>query len=143
MGWLYCWKSRGDTFFQWQHSYFSVKHCENWEVQIHVLSKWNMLWEWKLVQRFTFCFIKSCYFDFTIWWRHCESHLFGLKELRYTCTEVSYQKVGLELMATQKCWSELHVGCTMKSKHSTHNNYVHSLTLSAIIVKRRTLVCFF
>ena len=32
---------------------------------------------------------------------------------------MSYQKVGLELMATQKCWSELHVGCTKKNKHWT------------------------
>ena len=38
-----------------QHSYFDVKHCENPEVQIAVFSKLNMLREWKLVQRFTFC----------------------------------------------------------------------------------------
>ena len=33
----------------------SVTHCENSEVQITVFSKRNMLQEWKLVQRFTFC----------------------------------------------------------------------------------------
>ena len=38
-----------------QHSYYGVTHCENSEVQIAVFSKWNMLREWKLVQRFTFC----------------------------------------------------------------------------------------
>ena len=38
-----------------QHSYFGVTHRENSEVQIAVFSKWNMLREWKLVQRFTFC----------------------------------------------------------------------------------------
>ena len=32
-----------------------VTHCQNLEVQIAVFSKWNMLREWKLVQRFTFC----------------------------------------------------------------------------------------
>ena len=54
--WLYCWKSRGETFFSVrQHSYFDVTDCENSEIQIAVLSKWNMLREWKLVQRFTFC----------------------------------------------------------------------------------------
>ena len=30
-------------------------HCENLEVHIAVFLKWNMLWEWKLVQRFIFC----------------------------------------------------------------------------------------
>ena len=38
-----------------QHSYFGVTHCENSEVQIAVFSKWNMLRDWNLVQRFTFC----------------------------------------------------------------------------------------
>ena len=38
-----------------QHSYFGVTNCENSEVQIAVFSKWRMLREWKLVQRFTFC----------------------------------------------------------------------------------------
>ena len=38
-----------------QHSYFGVTHRENSEVQIAVFSTWNMLREWKLVQRFTFC----------------------------------------------------------------------------------------
>ena len=38
-----------------QHSYFGVTHCKNSEVQIAVFSKWNMLREWKLVQRFIFC----------------------------------------------------------------------------------------
>ena len=37
-----------------QHSYFGVTHCENLEVQIAVFSKWNMLREWKLVQKFYF-----------------------------------------------------------------------------------------
>ena len=53
--WLYCWKSRRETFPRRQHSYFGVTHCENSQVQIAVFSKWNMLREWKLVQRFTFC----------------------------------------------------------------------------------------
>ena len=52
--WLYCWKSRGETFFR-EHSYFGVTHCENSEVQIAVFFKWNVLREWKLVKRFTFC----------------------------------------------------------------------------------------
>ena len=30
-------------------------HCESSEAQIALFSKWNMLREWKLVQRFTFC----------------------------------------------------------------------------------------
>ena len=38
-----------------QHSYFGVTQRENSEVQIAVFSTWNMLREWKLVQRFTFC----------------------------------------------------------------------------------------
>ena len=38
-----------------QHCYFGATRCENTEVQISVFSKWNMLREWKLVQRFTFC----------------------------------------------------------------------------------------
>ena len=38
-----------------QHCYFGATHCENSEVQIAVFSKWNMLREWKLAQRFTFC----------------------------------------------------------------------------------------
>ena len=38
-----------------QHFYFGVTHCKNSEVQIAVFSKWNMLREWNLVQRFTFC----------------------------------------------------------------------------------------
>ena len=38
-----------------QHSCFGVTHRENSEVQIAVFSTWNMLREWKLVQRFTFC----------------------------------------------------------------------------------------
>ena len=38
-----------------QHSYFCVTHRENSEVQIAVFSTWNMLREWKLAQRFTFC----------------------------------------------------------------------------------------
>ena len=46
---------RRDFFSTRQHSYFGVTHCENSEVQIAVFSKWNMLREWKLVQRFTFC----------------------------------------------------------------------------------------
>ena len=40
-----------------QHSYFVVTHCENSEVQIAVFSKWNMLREWKLVQRFIFVYL--------------------------------------------------------------------------------------
>ena len=42
-------------FSRRQHSYFGVTHCENSEVQIAVFSKWNVLREWNLVQRFTFC----------------------------------------------------------------------------------------
>ena len=38
-----------------QHSCFGVTHCENSEVRIAVFSKWNMLREWKLEQRFIFC----------------------------------------------------------------------------------------
>ena len=64
--------------------------------------------------------------------------VFGLRGLRYT--EVSYQKVGLELMATQRCWSELHVGCTTRSKHSTQMYITHYVT--AIVVKRIILFCF-
>ena len=62
-----------------------------------------------------------------------------VRGLRYT--EVSYQKVGLELMATQRCWSELHVGCTTRSKHSTQMYITHYVT--AIVVKRTILFCFF
>ena len=53
--WVYCWKSRGEAFFNWTAFLFDVTHCENSEVQIAVFSKWNMLGEWKLAQRFTFC----------------------------------------------------------------------------------------
>ena len=42
-------------FLTRQHSCFGVTHCENSKVQIAVFSKWNMLREWKLVQRFIFC----------------------------------------------------------------------------------------
>ena len=52
-------------------------------VSLHVL-KWNMLWGWKLVQRFLFDlsstkfkseFVKPRFFDFAIWWHnHCENH---------------------------------------------------------------------
>ena len=38
-----------------QQCYFGVTHCENSDVQIAVFSKWNMLREWRRVQRFTFC----------------------------------------------------------------------------------------
>ena len=38
-----------------QNSHFGVTHCEYSEVQIAVFLKRNMLWKWKLVQRFTFC----------------------------------------------------------------------------------------
>ena len=49
-------KIKGRGFFSTrQHSYFDITHCENSEVQIAVFSKWNMLREWKLVKRFTFC----------------------------------------------------------------------------------------
>ena len=44
-------------FSRRQHSYFGVTHCENSQVQIAVFSKWNMLREWNLVQRFIFSFI--------------------------------------------------------------------------------------
>ena len=83
---------RRDFFSTRQHSYFGVTHCENSEVQIAVFSKWNVLREWKLVQRFTFClsstqckweFVKLRYFDFTIWWRHCENHLYMLHVIKY------------------------------------------------------------
>ena len=37
--WLYCWKSRRETFPRRQHSYFGVTHCENSQVQIAVFSK--------------------------------------------------------------------------------------------------------
>ena len=55
-GYTDCWKSRRQTFFHGdRHYYFGVTHCENSEVQIAVFTKWNMLQEGKLVQRFTFC----------------------------------------------------------------------------------------
>ena len=47
---------RRDFFSTRQHSYFGVTHFENSEIQIAVFSKWNMLWDWKIVQRF-FLFI--------------------------------------------------------------------------------------
>ena len=42
------------SFQQDSIPFFGVTHCENLEVQIAVFSKWNMLWDWKLVQRFIF-----------------------------------------------------------------------------------------
>ena len=52
----YAAENQQDYFFSTrQHSYFGVTYCKNSEVQIAVFSKWNMLREWKLVQRFTFC----------------------------------------------------------------------------------------
>ena len=49
-------ENQGRDFFSTrQHFYSGVTHCENSEVQIAVFSKWNVLREWKLVQRFTFC----------------------------------------------------------------------------------------
>ena len=54
LSWLLKIKSRY-LFSRRQHSYFGVTHCENSEVQIAVFSKWNMLREWKFVQRFDFC----------------------------------------------------------------------------------------
>ena len=41
---------RSSLFSSRQHSYFSVTHCENSEVEIVVFCKWNMLQDWKLVQ---------------------------------------------------------------------------------------------
>ena len=46
------------SFIDWQNSYFGVTHCENSEVQIAAFSKWNMLREWKLVQRFFFVYLQ-------------------------------------------------------------------------------------
>ena len=82
--WLNCWKSRGEGFFNEIAFLFCVTHSENSEVHIAIVSKWNMLRDWKLVQGFIFClsstlckweFLKPRYFDFTIWWRHREKHL--------------------------------------------------------------------
>ena len=53
--WLNFWKSLEERLFSMrQHSCFGVTctHCENSEVQIALFSKWNMVWDWKLVQRF-------------------------------------------------------------------------------------------
>ena len=62
--WLYCWKSekikRRAFFFQRNSIPTGVTHCKNSEVQIAVFSKWNMLRECKLVQRFTFCSSLAC-----------------------------------------------------------------------------------
>ena len=49
---------RRDFFSTRQHSYFGVTHGGNSEGQIVVFLKWNMLRDWKLVQRFTFCLSK-------------------------------------------------------------------------------------
>ena len=68
---------------------FCVTHGENSEVQIAVVSKWNMLRDWKLVQGFIF-YLQPCvneklekarYFNLiTIWWHHCENHLFLMEK---------------------------------------------------------------
>ena len=58
-------KIKRRDFLTGQHSSFGVMHCEYLEVQIAVFSKWNMLQEWKLVQRFTFCLSSTwCKYEF-------------------------------------------------------------------------------
>ena len=55
-------KSRGEIFFQRvkQHSYFGATHCENSEDSSNCCNfEWNILREWKLLQRFTFCLSSS------------------------------------------------------------------------------------
>ena len=80
MQWLYCWKSRGETaFLFWCHSLwklassncciFEMKHVTGMETctEIYFLFIFNLVKQE---------FVKVRYFDFTIWWRHCENHLY-------------------------------------------------------------------
>ena len=54
---LYCWKSRGQTFFQRDSIPILVSRTENSEVEIAVFSKWDMLRKWKLVKDLLFVYL--------------------------------------------------------------------------------------
>ena len=51
----YAAENQKERLFFNETAFLFFTHCENSEDQIAVFSKWNMLREWKLVQRFTFC----------------------------------------------------------------------------------------
>ena len=100
-----------------QHSYFGVTHSENSEVQIAVFSKWNILWGWKLVQRFIFYLSStSNSLFFAIWWRHCENHqLTNPKRCRSLATaDYSLAPGYLQFMVVWGALMSLAVGHVLK-----------------------------
>ena len=69
-----------------QHFYFGVTNCENSEVQIAVLSKWNVLRKWKLVHRGYYMaardkkFLFECWKIFHAWVQQTSEIFFSTRE---------------------------------------------------------------
>ena len=77
---LYCWKSRGETFFSTRHWLGGSKCC------IFEMKRMKHVTGMETCTKMYFLFI------FTIWWRHCENHLCTIfrslnqfNTLRYAC----------------------------------------------------------
>ena len=111
-----------------QHSYFDVTHCANSEVQIVVFSKWNMLREWKLVQRSTFVYLQP----------GVNKNLWNLAILTLQFDDVTVKTIYCETIETWKICSFVH-----KASESCYNLNISSVSYKCSLLVSHLLFGYF